>query len=131
MFCQVRRCAQFLSIEEIDMSFLQRFTVERIILNNKTLIQTNLVCPIVNLLFGLQIQFRRVAKPHKDSFGLLHIRLVAEIDFLNESRHDNRFTGTGRSSKRYYLVLMRLFIEILRIGTIPAQVFHSTLLECH
>lgn len=50
---------------------------------------------------------------------------------LDVHEHDSAIVGTCGSRKRYYLVLMRLFIEILRICTIFAQMLYSALLECH
>lgn len=70
VLCQLTIFADFLCIQEINMTVFQHFHVKGIFCNSNALTKTQFAGFQFDFLFGLRIQLRRIRKPNEDCLWL-------------------------------------------------------------
>ena len=129
MLHKVAAASELLRIEEIYLAIFQHFRVKGIVGNRDALVKVNLIGFEVDFILRLLIEFGRIGEPHKNGIQLIGIKLIAVEDVFDKRRHDDRLTGTGRSSIGNDLRSVRPLITAAGFLHLNAEVLESYFLK--
>ena len=111
------------------MSILEHFFIEGFLGDRDALRKADFIGLGIDLLLGLFIQLRRIREPYGNGIRLFHILVITEEDVLDQRRHDDGFSGSGRCCERNHLRRMCPVIAAHRIRSLHADIGKRSFLK--
>ena len=121
--------ADFLRVQEINLSVVKHFAVERLVVDCDALLQLYAVGLTVDFHARLLVEFGRITEPYEYGIGILGVICCAAIHILDERSHDDCLARTCGRGERNHLWRVGEAVVLMRNLSIDVETVNSFLLE--